>query len=183
MLFFTRHLDRQVLVKLLIRDTEFDITTKIVVEGITILLILLQAWLLCLTLLNMYKGFLVLRILTLLILLQLLVAIPGRYRIVLGYTHIHIILIFIILFLILFFFFFQLLVDFECLVCDPVSYVSYCQCHPKGEVDCKKLVAFDLYVLDVIFADLQDLDIKRPRLDEWLKGLGHLIVICCIESA
>lgn len=121
-------------------------------------------------------------------LLQLLVAIPNctiirRNRVVLRYTHIHIVLIFIILFLILFFFFFQLLVNFECLVCDPVSYVSYCQCHPKGEVDCKKLVTFDLYVLDVIFADLQDLDVQRPRLDEWLKGLGHLIVICSIESA
>ena len=125
--------------------------------------------------------------LTLQILLQLLVAIPRRNRIMLRCAHIHIVLIFVILFLILFFktffFFFQLLVNFECLVYDPVSYVSYCQCHPKGEVDCKKLVAFDLYVLDVIFGELQDLDAQRARHDEWLKGLRHLIVICCIESA
>ena len=124
-----------------------------------------------------------LRKLSLHVLLQLLVAIPQWNRGVLRHAHIHIVLIFIILFLILFFIFFQLLVNFECLVYDPVSYVSYCQCHPKGEVDCKKLVAFDLYVLDVIFTDLQDLDVQRPRLNEWLKGLGHLIVICRIESA
>ena len=124
-----------------------------------------------------------LSLVTLCVLMQLFMACLWQNGILVISICIDVDFIVVLFLLMLFFFFFQLLVDFECLVYDPVSDVSYCQRHPKCEVDCKELVAFNLYILDIILPNLCDLNAQRPWLNEWFKCLGHLVIICSIEPA